>query len=628
MANTRQVPITFDSLKVVADATYMPTLLTRENLPDEMFDPAGANRARSDGGDVRLYENDDQTNELAREIVSFEHDSVLGAGDAQVEIWVSGSGWTNSSVSDTTIYGEYGDGTLTDYAVTDTYGRNAVYHSDYDSVYHGNDLVDSTGNGNTLTANAGATSGNSGGKIGETFALDDASSQYFNATTSLATPEITLQGWFNPDADTGIGQGIISLGDSDSTDRARLTFQDNVAGDPLRASLRRGGEQSFGDTTIAPSISTWSMGHGTYTTDVFSSVFLNGGNKQSGSTIVSVTQTLDELLIGTWDNVTGQGRIQFFSGNIEEARSRQSILSDSWIETEYNNQNDPATFATAGTPVAVGAITGTLDVTLDDVSSTSTTEIDISAFLDTTLGPVLLTGLADVEISSALDVLLDSITLNSTAEIPIDSNLDTLLDDVTLASSGEIDISGALNVTLDDVALSSLADIDIVGSLDVALAAVVLDSTGVTTDLVSGTLDATLDDVTLASSVEVAIVGALDITLGDVTLLSSAELPITSNLSVTLEDVNLDGTAQIAVSGTLDIILDALDLESLGTTAAGVSGTLTVTLDNVILDAIAGDVAILTNFKVILTTQLIAGNLTTNEVEAILTTKRISSILN
>jgi hypothetical protein len=43
-----------------------------------------------------------------------------------------------------------------------------------------------------------------------------------------------------------------------------------------------------------------------------------------------------------------------FDGIIDELRIINTVMSDGWISTEYNNQNSPSTFASAGTPEDVG----------------------------------------------------------------------------------------------------------------------------------------------------------------------------------------------------------------------------------------------------------------------------------
>ena len=87
---------------------------------------------------VRVYADSGKVTEWAREIVS--------ATEMHVKV--------PSLTSTVTMYVDW-DGVSADYAVTDTYGRNAVWSS-YSTVIHNGGATDSTGN-STLSANGGVT---------------------------------------------------------------------------------------------------------------------------------------------------------------------------------------------------------------------------------------------------------------------------------------------------------------------------------------------------------------------------------------------------------------------------------------------------------------------------------------
>jgi hypothetical protein len=81
----------------------------------------GTSLSAADAASIRVYSDSGKTTELAREIVSVD------------EMHVKVTSLTNTF----TIYVDW-DGSSADYAVTDTYGRNAVW-SDYRAVYHLNE---------------------------------------------------------------------------------------------------------------------------------------------------------------------------------------------------------------------------------------------------------------------------------------------------------------------------------------------------------------------------------------------------------------------------------------------------------------------------------------------------------
>ena len=105
--------------KVTGTSSNMPLLLIPSATAIGTLTTAEANS-------IRIYSDVGLTTELAREVVSadeihFKASSVSSSSEFWVDI----------------------DGVRSDYAVTDTYGRNAVW-SDYAAVYHYSSLTTSS----------------------------------------------------------------------------------------------------------------------------------------------------------------------------------------------------------------------------------------------------------------------------------------------------------------------------------------------------------------------------------------------------------------------------------------------------------------------------------------------------
>ncbi|MFX0144343.1 MAG: DUF2341 domain-containing protein, partial [Candidatus Hodarchaeota archaeon] len=66
-----------------------------------------------------------------------------------------------------------------------------------------------------------------------------------------------------------------------------------------------------------------------------------------------IDPTNDPVWIGHGDNVIGETWSYPFHGRIDEARISNIARSDSWIKTEYVNQNDPDSFYSVGNPKSV-----------------------------------------------------------------------------------------------------------------------------------------------------------------------------------------------------------------------------------------------------------------------------------
>lgn len=335
------VEVTVQAAQVASDLTDFPVFVDLSTLPSGFF-----SNAKADGSDIRVVLPDGETL-LPREVVAID----TGAETGELHFLAD----SISSSVDTVFRLYVGNAGASEPAVSDPNGRNAVW-ADYAAVYHGDDLVDVTGNGNTLTANGSAVAGNTGGKLGDAFSFPGAIGDYLDqaAWSSITDSPVTISAWFNPDVDTGAGQGIVALEDMATASAGdawlRLTFQDNAASNPLRVQAQRdGGGNNLADTA-APTTGAWNFGVATADADGDVAVFLDGANKVTEGTDSVDISPLDLLVIGRWYNNTEA--IQPFDGLIDEVRVRAGVLADDWIAAEYTNQNAPGTFYTVGTLTA------------------------------------------------------------------------------------------------------------------------------------------------------------------------------------------------------------------------------------------------------------------------------------
>lgn len=365
MANDRQQPIVFDYTKIPSDQTGMPILITRANYDDEVVDPSGSNAARTDGGDRRLYKNDDQTGRFALEVVSFEHDSSTGAGDAVCVEWIQDGSFVLSSTADTTIYSEYGDGALSQPAVTDTYGRNPVW-SDLKSILHlvesgdgtSGEYIDSTGNGLTGQG-GGGTAGQIPSQVstnhpwGDNWQEFDGSNDWINVENSgsaLDSSDGYVSAWIRVVSESSSAdEGIVSNRWS-AQGNNYFQYSDRTSG--MKSLLHDGsGENNASDGTSL----------GTTTTQMIAMSW-------SGS---SIRAYYDGALGPTDTTIAGDGQFNttldvrigtYFDGS--STRSINARIGEVWIQlaqptddrvtTLFNNQSAPGTFASAGTPVSIG----------------------------------------------------------------------------------------------------------------------------------------------------------------------------------------------------------------------------------------------------------------------------------
>lgn len=352
-------------------------------INEDSVDPTFWDTVADGGGDIRASLDSDGNNQLPVEVV------LCNTTTKKLIAWARFP--TYSIAARGLHFVALGEG-QTQPSVTDTFGRNAVW-ADFDAVYHGNNLADSSGNLSDLNATNGASSGYPSASInGYGFTLNRLSNQYFSVPITRNTANSTLSAWINPTSDSNDGQGIVSLEDTNALNGwFRLTLQDNISGNPFRAQLTKGGGGGLIDFESA-SYGVNSKVDSTF--DVASSQLRGYLNaiESTGSANTNLT-TINILNIGAWKAVDGY--IQHFGGVISDIRVRNPV-SANHIASEYSNQSAPATFWTQSTPdnPSGGGSTGA------EISPTSITSLEAFGTQVITTGLITLSpsGISSLEV--------------------------------------------------------------------------------------------------------------------------------------------------------------------------------------------------------------------------------------
>lgn len=319
--------ITIDNTKVAADLTDFVVYVDLSDMNADFW-----NTVANGGGDIRVYKSDGTT-ELAREVVSCDTSTKTG------ELHFKYTG-TLSSTVDTEVQ-IHADGTSSDYAVTDTYGRNAVW-SDYDMVWH------MEGNTNDSTVNAYNGSGSTidfsdaNGKIeqGGDYAGD-------KTTTTLSVDNIagvSVTFWINFDSLSATTQRTFAQRDGGGKGWASVFFDvTNTA-----SIFYVGNSSSVHVTPDAGALSTATWYKVTATYDGSNvRLYLNTTLKATESLTGNTYSCGYPVQIGCKTAIGGSDSLHF-NGKIDEIKVKKgtSVFSTDWITTEYNNQNSPSTFYT------------------------------------------------------------------------------------------------------------------------------------------------------------------------------------------------------------------------------------------------------------------------------------------
>ena len=242
-------------------------------------------------------------------------------------------------------------------AVTDTYGRNAVW-SNYIAVYHLNEDP-STGNAINATGNsaidavpeANMTAADSLGAVncnlGKCMDFDAAGSDTVVApdNTALEPTGISISMWIYPNAAQATWSKPLWYGDNNNgAPYGNYGFEFNDTSDTnLGFKVVHGGV----DTTIAGTVTStnWNHIYGSYTSGDMK-YYVNGSSAGTSAVTGSMDTYAGTFGLAIGGKTSGADGEQEYLGRIDEVRIANNANTNdaNYIVTEYNNTNSPGTF--------------------------------------------------------------------------------------------------------------------------------------------------------------------------------------------------------------------------------------------------------------------------------------------
>ncbi|RJQ67329.1 MAG: DUF2341 domain-containing protein [Desulfobacteraceae bacterium] len=456
----RKCALTIQSSYVGSNLSDFPVLFTHDNLPAEIF----AN-ADNGGGDLRFSLDSDGNTPLPCEVVNF--DTV----NSKAEIWVKVP--SVSSAVDTVIYVWYNKAGETQPDVTDTYGRNAVWATDYILVSHNGGGTNSTGGTNGTGYNS-VTEGDSIGKTGKATSYNG-SNQYYgwadNALGEEGLSYLSLSGWYKAIAQASKQHTLIAK--FGSSDNYVFALSTNYGGTGSFAKNRTANQYFDGGSATVMGNDIWYRLDGMW----------NGGTEWKTYIDATAEYTITGTGGGTTLNKAQAVTMGFISrysrytyGYMSEIRIRKTANSTDIITAEYANQNSPASFVSTGTPEDAGG-TGATGVTV-----TPTTEsLAISAPTPT------VTAVRSVVIAVAVSVLTISaptptIATQTSAVVQPETETITLQEIAPTVSTGVTIKPNAESLTISEPSPSVTA----VKSINVLAEAEALSLTAPTPTVLTG----------------------------------------------------------------------------------------------------------------------------------------------
>jgi hypothetical protein len=233
-------------------------------------------------------------------------------------------------------------------AASDTYGSDNAYDSDWAAYWPLHDANDRTSNGYDLTASGGVTVGGATGKLGAATDFDGSDDRLdYTAGAPVDSDDSLFIAWANPDA---TNQRALIYQDDTGTNGTiyrRLMHSSFMLGNVNDGA---GSSTTTWNFNVGVSASTWYMAAYQMNTSTSRYVFANDNQGGHDTTSVTVTGT-DRIGIGgaIWGG-------SYFDGQMQHVQVHASARSADWIEYEYDQTNDQATFwgTWTNTPVAGG----------------------------------------------------------------------------------------------------------------------------------------------------------------------------------------------------------------------------------------------------------------------------------
>lgn len=397
-----------------SSATSGQTLVITEGVISQMS--AGDqltfwDNVQNGGGDVRICADSAGANQLPVEVVSL--DSI----EETCTIWTRKDSYDGTG----SLYVFIGKAGGIQPAVTDPFGRNAVWANYYNSLHLDDMSVYDATDGTALTRTG--TPSEISGKVGG--ALTFNGSQSYKRTSKRGASSAVITFWiksgstpltFLYDDSSGVDGGVQIL--KLDNDRLRIRLDDS------------GSNVSVNDTVTAFNDNAWH--HVAFRLNLSGSldIFVDGVLEVNGSNLtgfgdISATEPLTYFADRELEN-------EKFIGSFDEFTILNGVSSDDYIATEYANQNNPATFY--GTPTIQATVGGS--ITADAAYTINAPTFSSSA------NATLPQPIADVNFTLSTPVFAASagVTLpQPSASIAYSVNAPTFTADATIAATGTAD---------------------------------------------------------------------------------------------------------------------------------------------------------------------------------------------
>ena len=332
--------------------TNFPMLVSFTD-PDLRTIANGGNVANANGFDI-IFTLGDCSTLLSHQIESY--NPVTGRYVAWVRIP------TLSASTNTGIHMYYGNS-----SVVANPSTTATWNAGFDGVWHlsNNSFLDGSATGNNGTNNGSTNL--SPAQIADGRNFVDPNHWIELPSHPNHTSSFTYSGWFRTSDNTRAGQRIICDDATNANGCHAISL-----GDPGTGRIRfyiRGLSVVSHDSPNLVANNTWYHVAASFNSATGAKVlYLNGAVVASGTVTGTMGTPTGNASIG--GEVAAGESANRFHGDLDEIRSFPGALTAGWIGTEYNNQNNPATFYAVSAEMTAAILCATLPIELVDFTVT------------------------------------------------------------------------------------------------------------------------------------------------------------------------------------------------------------------------------------------------------------------
>lgn len=320
-------PIVIDHTKVATSSAFsnFPVLISATDN-EFKYTSFGGKVGKTDGTDI-LFTSSDGTTKLSHQIDKY------ASSTGETIAWVKVT--SLSGVTDTVLYMYYGNS-----GAADQQDTSNVWDSNYKLIWHLADGVNLAAPDSTSNANDGTVSSATAttGKIGGGGNFSGSSQEITRANTAsigVGAGDSTISAWFYVNAYASAA-AVYDKGASGTRDYAFFVTSASSG------HIAYGNSGGSGWTGTGFSAGSWHYLTVVQTGGV-ATVYLDGMANFTKAVIVAAN-TAASLSLGGNPSTGGS----YWNGKLDEFRISNAVRSDGWIQTEYYNQSDPASFYALG----------------------------------------------------------------------------------------------------------------------------------------------------------------------------------------------------------------------------------------------------------------------------------------